>query len=264
MEERNKKIEEFRKKIEARRKRKLKIFFFIIIIGFLIYGFYFIKNRTLKFLWNLETFKIKEIEIYPENIAPLIKAVLELEKDKNLLFLDAESLRERINSISEVEYCKILKKYPSTLHIDITLRNPWAILKNEDGEYIIDKKGFIIKSNTENTSLLVVYGVKVNKNENRVEEIEKINILNEIEKWYNYFNLGNFLKINKVDISNPNKIEISDGERSIYFTGEKIKEKIENLSIVLKNLKNDFEYIDTRFKNFYIKLKNEGKNNNSN
>jgi Na+/H+ antiporter NhaA len=95
----------------------------------------------------------------------------------------------------------------------------------------------------------------VNEKENKVEEVDKINILKEIEKWYNYFNIGNFLKIKKIDISDINKIEISDGIKSIFFTRENIKIKMEKLLYVLKNLKNDYEYIDTRFKNFYIKLK---------
>lgn len=253
MEGKNKKIEEIRQRISSRRKKKLKILFFLMFIGFIIYGFYFIKGKTLNFLWNLETFKIKEIKIYPENKSPLIKELIELEKDKNLLFLDIDNLREKINSLSEVEDCKILKIFPSTLEINIILRIPWAILMDGDKKYVIDKNGVIINRNYENIPLKI-YGVKISQ-ENRIEEPEKIIILNELDKWYNYFNIKKFFKISSIDISDLNKIEISDGERKIYFTKENIKEKVETLFIVLKNLNNDFEYIDTRFKNFNIKFK---------
>ncbi|MCM8819099.1 MAG: FtsQ-type POTRA domain-containing protein, partial [Candidatus Omnitrophica bacterium] len=246
-------------KLMIKKKRKIKIFFLIIFIGVLIYGFYFLKRKTLKFLWNLESFKIKEIKIYPENITPLIKAILELEKDKNLLFLNAEELRERINSISEVENCKVTKIYPSTIQIDIILRKPWAIIENE---YIIDRNGIILNENKNNIALLPIYGVKVDKMKNKVIEIEKVYILKEFDRWYNYYNIGNLFKINKIDISDVKKIEISNDGKKIYFTKEDIKDKIENLSVILKNLKDDFEYIDTRFKNFYIKLKNERQDNN--
>ncbi|HOM26614.1 MAG TPA: FtsQ-type POTRA domain-containing protein [bacterium] len=210
--------------------------------------------KIIKFLWNLEVFKIKEIKVYPETMTH-IKDLLELEKDKNLLFLDVNNLIEKINSISEVEKCKIIKNFPSAIEITIVLRKPWAILKYGEKEFLIDKNGVILNNEDRNIPDLIIYGIKVNEKENKVEEIEKISILEELEKWYNYFNIGNFLKLNRIDISDINKIEISDGAKSIYFTHENIKIKMEKLSSVLKNLKEDYEYIDTRFKNFYIKLK---------
>ncbi|MCM8801828.1 MAG: FtsQ-type POTRA domain-containing protein [Candidatus Omnitrophica bacterium] len=209
--------------------------------------------KTLQFLWASGIFEIKEIKIYPENMS-YIREMLELEKDKNLLFLDIENLMEKINFISEVEGCKITKKFPSTIEINLILRKPWAILKYNEKEFLIDKNGVILNNERENlTGLLYIYGIKVNEKENKVEENEKVNVLVEFEKWYNYFNIGNFFKLKKVDISDLNKIEISDGEKSIFFSKENIKIKLEKLVIVLKNLNNNFEYIDTRFKNFYIK-----------
>ncbi|MCM8804460.1 MAG: cell division protein FtsQ/DivIB [Candidatus Omnitrophica bacterium] len=254
MEKKNRKIEEIRQRIALRKKKKFKILFFLLSFCFVIYGLYFIKMKVLNFLWNLEIFKIKEIKIYPESLSPLIKELLELEKDKNLLFLDIENLREKINSISEVENCKIIRIFPSALQINIILKVPWAVLEDRGKKYVIDKNGVIINRNYENIPLKI-YGVKVNEEKNRVEELEKIFILKELDKWYNYFNIKNFFKIDSIDISDLNKIEINDGARKIYFTRENIKEKSETLYIILKNLKNDFEYIDTRFKNFIIKFK---------
>ncbi|MGC8976671.1 MAG: cell division protein FtsQ/DivIB [Candidatus Ratteibacteria bacterium] len=254
MESRDRKVEEIRRKVISKKKRKFKILLFLFFIGFLIYGFYFAKKKTMNYLWNLEVFKIKEIRIYPENITPLIRALLNLEKGKNLLFLDAEELREKINSISEVEYCKIVKIFPSTLQIDVILRVPWAILKDGNKEYVIDRNGVIINGDTSKIEIQI-YGIKVNEEKNKVEEMGKIQILNELDKWYNHFNVKNFFRIKTIDISDLNKIEISDGERKIFFTKENIREKMEILFFVLKNLKNDFEYIDTRFKNFNIKFK---------
>ncbi|MCM8810279.1 MAG: FtsQ-type POTRA domain-containing protein [Candidatus Omnitrophica bacterium] len=256
MEKTNKKVEEIRKRILLRKRRKIKIFLYLILTGVVIYGLFLLRMKALKFLWNLEIFKIKEIKIYPETLTQ-IKELLELEKDKNLLFLDANYIIDKINSLTEVERCKIVKKFPSTLEITIILRKPWAILRHGEKIYIIDKNGIVLSNIQDNTQIDLLYldGIKVNEEENRVEEIEKIKILVEIEKWYNYFNISYFLKIKKIDISNLNKIEISDGVKSVFLIPENIKIKLEKLSTVLKNLSNDFEYIDTRFENFYIKLK---------
>lgn len=260
MGEKDKKIEELKKKIETEKRKKIKFLLFFILLCLFIYSFFFLKNKTLKYLWSLELFKIKEIKIYPENVSSFIKSFVELEKDKNLLFIDAENLKEKINSIPDVESCKILKIYPSTLQIEIILRKPWALLKYNNQEYLIDREGVIITEKKEGF-LFEIYGIKPDKEKNKVQEIEKINILTEFEKWYNHFNVGNHFKIKKIDITDLYKIEISDGERKLFFTPEDLKGKIEKLSFILKSLKDDFEYIDTRFKNFYIKFKNERKNN---
>lgn len=263
MEKENKKIEDLRKRIGERKRRKFRILFFILFSGIIIYGVFFIKKKTLNYLWNLETFKIKEIKISPPDAIPLITQIIEIEKDKNLLFLKSDELREKINSINEIEDCKIIKSFPSTLEIEVKLRNPWAILKTEKGEFVIDREGVIIDRPFLNAEL-EIYGIKVNQEGNKIEEIYKIEILKEIDRWYNYFNIGNLFKWKRIDISNLNKIEISDGERKIYFTKENTKGKMERLLFVLKNLKGDFEYIDTRFKDFYVKFKSDGKSNHSN
>jgi len=263
MEEKNKKVDEIKKRISQRRRRKFKIVFFFFLFSFFIFTFYYIKKKIINFLWNAEVFKIKEIKIYPEEISPLIKELLEIEKDKNLLFLNTEEIRNKILSLPKVEDCKIIRDFPSSLQINIILRFPWAVLKTNQKEYLIDKNGVIIDGKKENANF-EIYGIKVNEGENKVEEKEKIKILNEFYKWYNYYNIGNFFKIRIINISDLNKIEISDGERKILFKSEGIKEKIEKLNFILKNLKSDFEYIDTRFKDFYVKFKENGESNNSN
>jgi cell division septal protein FtsQ len=263
MEEKSRKIDEVKKMIIQRRKKKFKIIFFFSFFSFIIFTFYYLERKIINFLWNGELFKIKEIKIYPEDISPLIKEFIGLEIDKNLLFLNMEEIRTKILSIPEVEDCKIIKDFPSFLQINIILRLPWAVLKTNQKEYLIDKNGIIINGKRENVNF-EIYGIKVNEVENKIEENGKIKILNEFYKWYNYYNISNFFKVKIVDISDLNKIEVSDGERKILFRNEAIKEKMEKLAYILKNLKNDFEYIDTRFKDFYVKFKNDGKSNNSN
>jgi len=263
MEEKNKKINEIKKRRMQKKIKKIKIICIFMLIPFIIFGLYHLKKKVSNFLWNTDVFKIKEIRIFPEEISPLIKELIELEKDKNLLFLDIEEIRNKILSIPEIEDCKIIKDFPSSLQINIKLRVPWAILKTNQKEYLIDKDGVIINDKEKNVNL-EIYGVKVNEIENKIEEKEKIRILNEFYKWYNYYNMGNFFKIKIIDISELNKIKVSDGERKIFLRSEIIKEKMEKLAFVLKNLKSDFEYIDTRFKDFYVKFRENGKGDNNN
>ena len=262
MEEKNRKIEEIKKRIFQRRIKKIKIIFIFLSILFILFCFYYIERKIIIFLWNAEVFKIKEIKILPKEISPLIKELLELEKDKNLLFLDIEEIRSKILSIPEIEDCKIIKNFPSSLQIEIKLRVPWAILKTNQKEYLIDRNGVIINNKRDNVNL-EIYGINVDETGNIIKEKEKIRILNEFYKWYNYYNIENFFKIKIIDISELNKIEISDGKRKIFFRNEPMKEKMEKLAFVLKNLKNDFEYIDIRFKDFYIKFRENGKSDHS-
>jgi cell division septal protein FtsQ len=263
MEEKSRKIDEIRKRIRQRRKKRFKILFIFVFFLLTVFCIYYLEKKTMNFLWNSKLFKIKEIKIYPEEISPFIRELLELEKDKNLLFLDVEEIRTKILSISEVEDCKIIKEFPSTLQINIIYRIPWAILKTQQREYLIDKNGMIINDKKGNVEL-EIYGIKVNEVENKIKEKEKIKILYELYKWYNYYNIGNFFKMKRMDISELNKIKISDGEREILFKSEISPQTMEKLVIVLRNLKNEFEYIDTRFKDFYVKFKNNGKSYHSN
>ncbi|MCX7917377.1 MAG: FtsQ-type POTRA domain-containing protein [bacterium] len=260
MEERIKKLEEIRIRSLARKRNKIKAFLFLFLFFIISYGFLYTKKRILNLLWNLEIFKIKHIKIYPENKIEMLK-FLEIEEEQNLLFIDIKSLIEKINSLPEIEECKIKKVFPSTIEIHIKERKPWKILKYEDKSFLIDKNGIILNNYNENSSLIVIYGIKINEKESKIEESEKLIILSELEKWYNYFNIKNYFKISRIDISNLNKIEISDGERFILLTSVKLKEKMEKLSFILKQIKKNFEYIDMRFKDAYIKIRNEGTNN---
>ncbi|MGC9031747.1 MAG: hypothetical protein ACP5H7_03235, partial [Minisyncoccia bacterium] len=65
MEERDRKIEEIRKRILLKKRRKIRFFTYLFLMVLIICGFFFIKMKILKFLWNFEIFKIKEIKVYP-------------------------------------------------------------------------------------------------------------------------------------------------------------------------------------------------------
>lgn len=262
--EKNNKIEETKKKLFAKKKKKFKFFLTLICVVLIVFFSFFIKKQVLEFLHTNPQFYIKKIEIYPKEISHKIENTIDLESEKNLLFINGKDLRQRILNFLEIEDCSIIKKFPNTLEIYLKLRKPWAILNWENKNYIIDKKGIILSEDTYyETPFYFVYGVEIEIEGKCVRNIQKLNILLEIEKWYNYFNVGNHFKLRKIDLTNLNHIILSDGVREIYLTSENIKEKFEKLSLILRKIK-DYEYIDLRFKDAYVKIRKNEKSNNSN
>ena len=251
-------IKKLKREKWERRKKKIKVFFIIFGIIFAIIGFIEIKRLLISYLWNLEIFKIKRIEVYPENLTPLLTGIIELERGTNLLFVDIKSIERRIKSLKTVEKCEVIKIFPSTLQINIYLRKPWVILKKRERSVTIDREGVIIPSVENKESYWQVEGIEFGNGV--VKEKDKIGILREIERWYNFFNIATLFKIKRVDMSNVEKIILDDGERKVYLYPSDLKKEFENLKIVIGECKKrDFkwEYIDMRFKNPYVKKKNE-------
>ncbi len=249
-------IREIRQRIWEKRKNKIKIIFIIILILSLIYLSFKIKNSTIKFLWQLDTFKLKEVEIVPDKAKFYIEPVLELEKDKNLLFIDIDDLRQMILNIPEVENCKIKKIYPDKLYIDISLRKPFVSVIYNERKYIIDKNGVVLSDIEEEKNYIDIYGIKIEQNCVNETDRWKLNILDEIKKWYNYFNLRKFFLVNQINFISPNEIILYTDKGSIKIRRTDIKSQMEKLSILLQEVQGNierWEYIDLRYKNIYKK-----------
>jgi len=257
MEEKTKeRIKKLKREVWNKRIKKIKIFlvFFIFLIFF--FGIYQLKKAILYYLWNLEIFSLKEIKVSPSDLKPLITETIGLEPGKNLLFLDIEEINRKISQLRFVEKSKIKKILPSTIEIEITIRKPWIMIKSEKYTTFVDTSGIVVSPPELPENYWKVKGIEIENFSVIDSDKEKIDVLKEIEKWYNFFNIGNLFKIVEIDISNLEKIILSDGEREIYVATENIKEKFEDLKIVLEECisKNyQWEYIELRFKNPYVK-----------
>lgn len=257
MEQKSKKrMKEVKKVIWEKRKKKLKFYLFICMFFLLLWGIFTLKKVSQKFLFNLEVFKIKEIEIHPPKITPLITELIQIEKGTSLLFLDISELRNKILQIREVEDCEIRKIFPSKLSITIKLRKVWIGIKEGEKIYFVDKSGTVLQTNGKSENYLIVSGVKINKGVVVKKDFWKLEVLKKIEKWYNFYNLPGYFKIQSIEIVNKNRIILHGEKNFILLTSENIKEKIENLKIILQNFikeEKKWRYIDLRFKEPYIK-----------
>jgi len=69
---------------------------------------------------------------------------LQLPDHASIIFFDAEAARERIEALAWVETASIRKVYPSTLDIQVTEREPYALWQNLGQVVLIDEDGRVI------------------------------------------------------------------------------------------------------------------------
>lgn len=253
-------IKELKQQVWERRRKRIKVFFYavgIVIVCFFIFN---VKRLLAVFLWDIKTFKVKEVRILPYEARPMITGLIEIETGKSMLFLDIDDLREQIMRINEVENCTIRKFYPSTLEINVTVRKPWIILEKESAIFFIDKTGKILSPPDNPEKLLRVTGITLSENSVDTKDLWKLEVLKELEKWYNFYNLQKYFSIESISIVKPTEIVLNerDGTRKIILLDKNIREKFEKLRSVLEECNKNatlWDYIDIRFENPYVKLK---------
>jgi len=245
-------IREIKQRVWRERKKKIKIFFIVSLLIILICGVYEIKKAAVNFLWQIDTFKLKKIEVIPEKAISYINPLIEIEKGHSILFLDIKKLRELILKIPEVENCKIKKVYPDKLQIEVVIRKPFVCIIAGNKKYIIDKKGVVVK-NVSDSNYIIVKGIKVNNSCIDEKDKWKLKVLENIEKWYNFYDLRKFISINEVEFISPNEIILITEKGKIKIKKDDINLQIEKLFNLLNQKIGKWEYIDLRFKNIYKK-----------
>jgi len=124
--------------------RKLNVRWRHIILFFLaIVAFFLVLTRLCLYLISCDDFAVKKVDITgrQEFVIRDIRALLEASKLQNLLLLDMESLRDRIKAHRWVKEARVRKLFPSTLRIEITERDPAAILKSGESFLLVDRDG---------------------------------------------------------------------------------------------------------------------------
>ena len=247
-----------RREMWAKRKKKIKIVSLFLIILFFFFGMYQFKKGVSNYLWNLETFKLQNINVFPENVSPIITEIVTIERGKNLLFFPLSELQEKISQLRIVERCRIKKIFPSTIEIEIEVRKPWVEIETGKSPVFIDTTGIVVPPPENGTNYIKIYGLNIENYSVSGKDLNKIKILREIEKWYNSFNIANTFEILTIDLSDLEKIVLKNNEKLIYIRNENIEEKFENLKIILAECESKnftWQYIDLRFENPYVKKK---------
>ncbi|MCM8830247.1 MAG: FtsQ-type POTRA domain-containing protein [Candidatus Omnitrophica bacterium] len=196
-------IRELRHQVWNKRKRKIKSISIIISIIILIVVILNTKRILTAIFWDMELFHIKTVKVIPESARSLLTGIVEIENPGNLLFLDIEELHNRVSKIREVEKCSIVKEFPSTLKIMITLRKPWILIEKNRGGIFIDREGKVIESLESPSFFLKVSGIEIDRESIAEDELWKLSVLQEIEKWYNFYNLQRYFMMDKITITKP-------------------------------------------------------------
>jgi cell division protein FtsQ len=128
------------KKIQSKlnvRSKHILLFFLVIA------GFFFGLAKVYLSLINCDDFAVKKTEIAcrREAVGRDIRALLNASRLNNLLLLDIGRLRDRVEAHRWVKEARLRKVFPSTLRIDLTEREPAAVLKAGESFLMVDREG---------------------------------------------------------------------------------------------------------------------------
>ncbi|MCX7705036.1 MAG: FtsQ-type POTRA domain-containing protein [bacterium] len=246
---REKLIEEKKKRI----KKWLYIFLLLIIICLII------SARILlpRLFVNISLFSLKNVIIEPSNYGSFLREYLSIPEGISLFSIDMAEIYSKLKQIYFVDDCRIEKHLPDTLVIKVKIRSPWVVIVDGNSSAIMDRNGYFLPFD-ENFNGWIVEGIKIETVGKKSTEKDKVEILKDIEQWYNYYGVGNLFRIDSVSLKDLDKIELKSGDRTIYIYKEEINKQLEVAKKVLYSCgKNNFpfEYIDVRFKEPYVKEK---------
>lgn len=93
-----------------------------------------------------ERFSVSVIELAgPDRVDPRIEEIAESCRGRNLFEIDLEELSARFETVDWVEEAAIVKLLPHTLSIEITEREPVAIVIRRGREWWVDEEGAIFE-----------------------------------------------------------------------------------------------------------------------
>lgn len=228
---------------------------FIVIGVFVLFVLIFIYNRGVYFLKHSDLFRIKEVVKEPA-LQFVQSRHLKRLIDKNIFTVDLKSVRQHLKSrYPQIDQLKISRKFPNRIYISARKRDPFAVVKLENNNVVIDEHGVVIYVTAlSRLKLPGIHGVmptstiSVGKSlRNRAMNVA-IDIIKRVQK-------SEYLasdKIESVDVSNLSKIDfrLSSGLKVIvdqYY----LEQKIEKLGILLSegNLnRQEISYVDLRFR----------------
>ena len=115
----------------------------IVFLFAVLAGLFFGLSRGYLYLISCDDFAVKRVEVVSRRdfVGRDIRALLEASRFGNLLLLDIKTLQDRIESHRWVKEARIRKVFPSSLKVELTEREPVAVLKNREGLLVIDKEG---------------------------------------------------------------------------------------------------------------------------
>tara|TARA_Y100001970_G_scaffold159268_1_gene194827 strand:+ start:15919 stop:16590 length:672 start_codon:yes stop_codon:yes gene_type:complete len=171
-----------------------KIFLWIIFFLFLTtYNFDF-TNNSFAPIFKIENIEIEGLELSNENE---IKKKFNKLKNKSIIFIDNENLKNIINNTEFIDSFTLKKIYPNTIKIYIQESKPIAFFIKDKKKYFLleNERVAIVDISHEIKNLPLINGLNNEENFfNFYSNLKSMNFVTESIKEFNYF------KVNRWDI----------------------------------------------------------------
>lgn len=242
------------------RKRKVKFpVELIILIMLIVIVSALTITSLLRFFQTLDYFRVKEIVSNEQNLLDLSHL-----KGENIFTIDlAKESRSLTDGLPNYRKIRMVRILPNRLFVELVRRKPVAVLKPSLHNYLDEEGVFFYSADFTGLELPAVEGL----DKNNLKDVASIlAIINEAHKKL----ILKYYKLQDIDVSNPNSIEVSllpkqaDGPTNtlaVKLSRDNIKDKMNILAGILmqtmRKLRN-IKYIDLRFYEPVIKL-NEDK-----
>jgi cell division protein FtsQ len=234
------------KKIQSKltiRTRHIVLFFLALA------GFFLLLAEGYLALIGCDDFAVKKTEIAcrREFVGRDIRALLDASRLGNLLLLDIGQVRERIEAHRWVKEARLRKVFPSTLKVELTEREPAAILKSGESYLMIDREGVWLEllgaREDANLPLLLDSGSFQDDYQDKLALAWKC--LDELAP-------GQLLELDALDLSDPGSVSVylAGQPTRLVLGGELFAERlafIKSYKETLEAQNGALEYIDLRF-----------------
>ena len=233
-----------------------KMLIFSILLGIVVL-FFFAQKECKKFLFSFPGLNLEEIELRgtsPEKADYLIKKV-NLKKGRNIFEINLDEISHQLSQELLIRKVIILRHLPNKIVIKVEERRPFIITKWDKQIFGIDRDGVILPEPSDFSSFPEVKGI-FKKRPFLAERIDRIDV-EIIIKIQNLFSetLPHF-QISYLDLSQKRKIILFSNKNYYYLSAENLANNLSLLPTLLADLAQkgiEYEYIDLRFKDLYVK-----------
>lgn len=191
--------------------------FFILCIVFCIGFLAFMGYRTVT---ASSFFDVKKIEVRGTNRVSReeIEKIVRLESEKNGVWnADLKKIREEIEKSNFVKTATVSRILPDGIRVNITERNPKAVVRIEGGDFWADEDGVVLVLVEKNEARppFFIQGWNREKSEKAQEENkERVKIyLEMLNEWQEYELAKRVESVNLTNIKEPFAITQVSGER---------------------------------------------------
>ena len=232
----------------------------VLVIILTVLVFIFLREARFVLAYNPQ-FKIQHIQIENTKLisqAALIQ-LLDLERNADSIFsVSAKELSLRLEKDPDIESVIVEKRFPDTLRIIVNERVPYAKIRLNSRDRLIDYNGIVLWRELEGNRLIpLILGVEIDKlvpGEPCPDGILE-NAL-EILRIGDQCGCRRFIEITEIDMRGLNKVVINTRERILIMMKlEDVKRQLEKLMLVLADCERRgkaIRKVDLRYKDVYV------------